>query len=70
MKLLFSYPLWVLTQRGPKYDFPSISLFFFSFQVIFFSKPFIFDEMFYLIDIVYLKGIPEKSRCFSKKLKF
>ena len=44
--------------------------YFFSVFRSFFSKPFIFDEMFYLIDIVYLKGIPEKSRCFSKKLKF
>ena len=43
---------------------------FVQFQVILFYRPFIFDEMFYLIYIVYLLGILEKSRCFSKKLKF
>ena len=45
-------------------------LYFFSFQAIFTSMPFIFDVMFYLIYILYSKGILVKSRCFSKKVQF
>ena len=43
---------------------------FFSFQTIYSSKPFIFDEMFYLIYIVYLWGILEKLRYFLKRSNF
>ena len=44
--------------------------FFFSFQAILSSMPFIFDVMFYLIYIVYSYGILEKSNRFSKMVKF
>ena len=53
MNFLFSYPYGYRDKVVQNVIFVQFHHFFFSFQAIFSSKPFIFDEMFYLIYIVY-----------------
>ena len=55
MNCLFSYPLWDKDKDKEVQNviFVQFLYFLFSFQAMFSSMPFIFDEMFYLICIVY-----------------